>query len=45
MAVRLRGRAEVALKLSVFDDSQDAPERRYLPVEPFDGRRTVQVPA
>ena len=45
MAVRLRGRAEVPLKLSVFDERQDVPERRYLPVEPFDGRWTARVPA
>ena len=45
MSVRLRGRAEVPLKLSVFDDGQDDPERRYVPVEPFDGRSAVQVSA
>jgi hypothetical protein len=45
MSVRLKGRAQVPLKLSVFDEGQDAPERRYVPVEPFDGQRTADVPA
>ena len=45
MAVRLAGRAEEPLRLSVFDERDGAPERRYVICAPFDGRLDVRVPA
>jgi hypothetical protein len=45
MAVRLAGRAEVPLKLSVFDDHDGVPERRYVSGDAFDGRLEIQVSA
>jgi hypothetical protein len=44
MEVRLSGKAQVSLKLSVFDEAGDVPERRFIATEPFEGRRTVRVP-
>ena len=43
MAVRLTGKAEVPLRLSVFDEREGVPERRYVTAEPFDGRRDIEV--
>ncbi|MDC0033257.1 hypothetical protein OAJ57_01680 [Alphaproteobacteria bacterium] len=45
MTVRLAGKADVPLKLSVFDEKGDAPERRYIDGVPFDGRFEFQVSA
>ena len=45
MAVRLGGRAEVPLQLSVFSDKDGVAERRFVPAPPFSGTTTVAVPA
>lgn len=45
MTVRLAGKAEVPLKLSVFDEKDGIPERRYIDGEPFEGRFEYRVPA
>lgn len=45
LAVRLAGRAEVPLRLSVFDDRDGVPERRYVTVEPFTGRLDLAATA
>jgi hypothetical protein len=45
MSVRLVGKAEVPLRLSVFDERDGKPERRYVEGEPFSGRFEFQVPA
>ena len=45
MAVQLTGKAEVPLRLSVFDEREDAPERRFVSVEPFDRRSNTRVSA
>lgn len=44
MAVRLSGRAEVPLKLSVFHDRNGEIERRYVAGDAFDGRLDLRVP-
>lgn len=43
LVVRLAGKAEVPLKLSVFDERDDTPVRRYIAAKPFKGRLDVQV--
>jgi hypothetical protein len=43
MAVRLAGKAEAPLRLSVFDEREGVPERRYVTAEPFDGRLDIRV--
>lgn len=43
MAVRLIGKAEVPLRLSVFNEREGVPERRYVTGEPFDGRLDIPV--
>ena len=45
MAVRLAGKAQVPLRLSVFDEKDGAPERRFVEGEPFEGRYDFHVPA
>jgi hypothetical protein len=43
MAVQLIGKAEVPLRLSVFNEREGVPERRYVTGEPFDGRLDIPV--
>ena len=45
MAVRLAGKADVPMKLSVFDERDGGPDRRYVPIDPFNGRFNIAVPA
>ena len=45
MMVRLAGKAEVPMKLSVFDERDGVPDRRYVDIEPFAGRLDISVSA
>lgn len=43
MALRLSGKSEVPLKISVFRDRDGVPERRYVEADTFSGQRKLQV--